>query len=137
MATPHALIDTVEAPATRAPPRRSGARPYRYSVPLVVAVTGHRDLRPAEIPGIRVRVREFLVELRDHYPDRAVSVMSTLAEGADRLVADEALALGLALTVPLPMPRHLYLQDFDSAESRAEFDRLCAAAVDVFELPIA
>jgi hypothetical protein len=107
-----------------------------YRVPLVVAVTGHRDLVPAEIPAIRERVREFLAGLRDAYPGRPVAVMSPLAEGADRLVAEEAIGLGLPLTVALPMPRGLYVRDFASAESRAEFERLCAAAVDVFELPI-
>lgn len=107
-----------------------------HGVPLVVAVTGHRDLVPAEIARLRELVREFLEMLRTGYPDRAVAVMSSLAEGADRLVAEEAIALGLPLTVPLPMPKELYLQDFTTAESVAEFERLCAAAVDVFELPI-
>jgi hypothetical protein len=34
------------------------------------------------------------------------------------------------------MPKDLYLRDFETAESREAFERLCAAAVDVFELPI-
>ena len=59
----------------------------RFSVPLTVAVTGHRDLLPAEIPAIRERVRAFLGELRAASPDRQVAVMCALAEGADRLVA--------------------------------------------------
>ncbi len=109
---------------------------YRYGVPLVVAVTGHRDLVPAEIPRIRELVRDFLRDLRDSYPDRGIAVMSSLAEGADRLVAEEVIALGMALTVALPMPKHLYAQDFDTEASLEEFERLCALAVDVFELPI-
>ncbi len=111
-------------------PRPDGA------VPLVVAVTGHRDLVPDEIPGIRSRVREFLSDLQSSYANRTVSVMSPLAEGADQLVAEVALELGIPLRVPLPMPKRLYLQDFTSQESRERFDRLCAAATDVFELPI-
>jgi hypothetical protein len=106
------------------------------SIPLVVAVTGHRDLVPAEIPGIRERVRAFLGELRDAYPDRSIAVMSPLAEGADRLVAEESLALGVPLTVLLPMDREAYLADFATPASRAHFEKLCAAAVDVFELPL-
>ncbi|MCI0436516.1 MAG: hypothetical protein L0271_23205, partial [Gemmatimonadetes bacterium] len=81
-------------------------------------------------------MQEFLGELRRRYGDRTVGVMSALAEGADQLVAEEALALGIPLTVTLPMPKALYLQDFATAEARARFERLCAAAVDVFELPI-
>ena len=106
------------------------------AVPLVVAVTGHRDLVPAEVPLIQERVRTFLRELRQRYADRAVGVMSALAEGADQLVAEEALGLDMPLTVVLPMPKELYLQDFATPKAKARFERLCAAAVDVFELPI-
>ncbi len=127
------LADII-APAPTAVSAAAGRR--SYAVPLVVAVTGHRDLLPAEIPAIRRRVRDFLCELRDAYPDRVVAVMSPLAEGADRLVAEEAIALRMPLTVPLPMPRDLYVRDFATPQSRAHFERLCAAAVDVFELPI-
>ena len=112
------------------PSARGGA------VPLVVAVTGHRDLVPAEIPRIRERVQEFLRELQHRYAYRSVGVMSALAEGADQLVAEEALALGIPLTVTMPMPKTLYLQDFVTPEAKERFERLCAEAVDVFELPI-
>jgi hypothetical protein len=115
-----------------------GSGPTRrlYSVPLVVAVTGHRDLLPDEVPALRERVRAFLLDLRSKYPGRDLLVMSALAEGADRLVAEEALALALPLTVPLPMAKELYLDDFATEESREQFERLCAAATDVFELPL-
>ncbi len=114
----------------------SGPTRRRYSAPLVVGVTGHRDLVPAEVPGIRGRVREFLMHLHDQYPDRDLVVLTPLAEGADRLAAEEALALGLPVTVALPMPRALYAEDFTTPESRSQFDRLCAAATDLFELPL-
>jgi len=134
MGTPTATVRTGLTDAAATFTVATAGRTYR--VPLVVAVTGHRDLVEAEVPAIRERVRGFLIDLRDAYPGRPVAVMSALAEGADRLVAEEALALGLPLTVPLPMPRDLYVRDFAAPESRAEFERLCAAAVDVFELPI-
>lgn len=62
-----------------------------FAVPLIVAVTGHRDLVAAEVPGIRERVRTLLTDLVNEYPDRGVTVMTALAEGADQLVAAEAL----------------------------------------------
>jgi len=107
-----------------------------YGVPLVVAVTGHRDLLPAEIPAIREQVRRFLCDLRDTYPGRIVAVMSPLAEGADRLVAEEAITLRMPLHVPLPMPRDLYVRDFATPESVVHFDALCAAAIERYELPL-
>jgi len=125
------------APFTAAPQdgeRRLAKR--SYAVPLVVAVTGHRDLVPAEFPALRQRVRDFLGSLRAANPDRPIVVMTPLAEGADRLVAEEAVTLLLPLSVCLPMPKDLYMQDFATQESRDQFDRLCAAAVDVFELPL-
>lgn len=105
------------------------------AIPLVVAVTGHRDLVASELPDIRQRVRSMLDELASRYPDRRLSVMSPLAEGADRLVADVALEMGIGLTVVLPMPRELYLGDFETAESRGRFEQLCDRADELFELP--
>ena len=134
MGTPHPFEETKPAALVTGGTHRAAQR--GYAVPFVVAVSGHRDLLPAELPQVRRRVRDFLCELRDTCPDRIVAVMSALAEGADQLVAQEALALGMPLTVVLPMPAALYVRDFESAESRAEFDRLLAAAVDVHELPI-
>lgn len=106
------------------------------AIPLVVAVTGHRDLLASEVPGIRDKVRSLFLQLVGHYPERRLRVMSPLAEGADRLVAEVALELGIELSVPLPMPRQLYIQDFDSPESRAQFESLCDRAIEVFELPL-
>ena len=107
-----------------------------FSVPLVIAVTGHRDLRADEIPQLRTIVREFLVRTRDEHSDRGLTVMSSLAEGADQLVAEEAIALGIPLVTPLPMARELYIEDFEPGESRTRFENLLASAREVFELPL-
>lgn len=111
--------------------------PKRIAIPLVVAVTGHRDLVPGEVPRIRKKVRGILEQLREDNPTRRLRVMSPLAEGADRLVAEEALAIGAELIVPLPMPRDVYVRDFESEASREEFDRLCGSAMEILELPLA
>jgi hypothetical protein len=111
--------------------------PAGFALPLIVAVTGHRDLVAGEMPGIRERVSTFLSDLRNQYKDRGVSVMSALAEGADRLVAEVALEMGIALIVPLPMKKDVYRDDFKSQQSKARFDALCGRAAEVFELPLA
>lgn len=108
-----------------------------YALPLVIAVTGHRDLVSAELPEIRQRVSDLLQQLGERFPARRLSVMSALAEGADRLVAEVALDLGIDLTVSLPLAKQLYLQDFETPESRASFESLCDRANDIFELPLA
>ncbi len=107
-----------------------------FAVPLIVAVTGHRDLVDAELPDIRERVQTFLKGLLTDYPDRGVTVMSSLAEGADQLVAEEALNLSIPLIVPLPMPGALYVDDFDSIKAQESFDYLSSRAAEIYELPI-
>lgn len=107
-----------------------------YAVPLIVAVTGHRDLVADEVPLIRAHVREFFRRLLDEFPERGITVMSSLAEGADQLVAEEALTLGISLIAPLPMPRELYLEDFETPIAREKFNTLLSQATEIFELPI-
>jgi hypothetical protein len=133
MATASEYSPPLEAPFTAGPGRRTGAR--SYAVPFIVAVTGHRDLVPDEISILRSRVRDCLFSLRYEYPSRIIVVLSSLADGADRIVAEEAVKLGMPLSVVLPMPRALYEEDF-TPESRDQFAQLCAVATDVFELPI-
>ncbi len=64
-----------------------------------------------------------------------VTVVSALAEGADRLVASLGLGLGARLEVVLPLPVDDYEKDFRDEASRAEFRGLLAraATVDVVE----
>jgi len=105
------------------------------ALPLIVAVTGHRDLLDSEIGAIRARVKSFLEELRDRYPANRLIVMSPLAEGADSLVADVAIELKIGLVVPLPKSREAYLRDFRSETAKQTFATGCAYAEEVFELP--
>jgi hypothetical protein len=107
-----------------------------FPLSLVVAVTGHRDLLAEEIPAIRETVRDFLAGLKERHGDRALRVMTALAEGADRLVAEEAMSLGIELIVLLPMPVAVYARDFEAEGSAAEFDSLLRQAAEVYELPL-
>lgn len=111
--------------------------PSSIRMPLVIGVTGHRDLREDELPGIRLQVRNLLKDLKERFPYRALRILSPLAEGADRLVAKEAIELGLSLAVVMPMPREIYYTEFSDDESIAEFETLYDKAVDVYDLPIA
>ena len=105
------------------------------SQPLVIGVTGHRNLVASEIPLLEQRVHDLLVALGRDFPRTQLIVMSPLADGGGRLVARAALALGLPLMTPLPLPKALYLMDFETEESRREFELLCSQA-RVEELPL-
>lgn len=120
------------------PTKRAGVdAPIDPRLPLVIGVTGHRDLRPQARAAIAAQVREVLLHFRTSYPDTPLILLSALAEGADRLVAEVALesGIGARLMAPLPMQREIYERDFSTAESRAEFGRLLDAAAHKLEMP--
>lgn len=101
--------------------------------PLVVGVTGHRDLRPEDLATLRQRIGEIFDEHCG--PATPLMVLSPLAEGADRLVAQVALDRGGRLVVILPMKQDFYEKDFNTAESLSEFHELLGKAESVFILP--
>jgi len=62
--------------------------------------------------------------------------LDEIAAGADRLVAQEAVAMGIPLLIALPMPLDEYRADFTQPGSQKEFDRLFGEG-EVLELPLA
>jgi hypothetical protein len=106
------------------------------SVPMVLGVTGHRDLVLEDIPLLEQMTGAFFDELKQRFPHTPMVLISPLAEGADRLAARVALKHGARLIVPMPMERELYEQDFAAPESRREFGELLACADPWYELPI-
>jgi hypothetical protein len=105
---------------------------------LTVGVTGHRPNRLAEASPrlLRDRVREVLGFLRETGPDGASPTLLTgLAEGADRIAAQEALELGFRVESVLPFPRPEYEKDFAGPASLHEFGQLLSRSGEVHELP--
>ena len=60
---------------------------HQHMIPLVVAVTGHRDLVAETLPQLEAKVKAELARLRDAHAPAPPVILSALAEGADRLVA--------------------------------------------------
>jgi hypothetical protein len=124
--------------------------PLRPHVRLRVAVTGHRpgpklhDDIHASIARTVERVLAALSEGLGPAIDGArwafgpepaeLAVVSALAEGADRIVAEAGLRAGASLEVILPARREVYEQDFETEASKAEFRGFLGRAVSVFEL---
>lgn len=133
---------------------------------LRVGVTGHRPegMAGADLPLLGERVRAVLSHVariaREEHAKAAawyspekplLTVVSPLAEGADRIVAEAGIELSLdpgfardldfALESPLPFARAEYATDFEHGDdeqatraSRAEFERLLGKARSVLEL---
>jgi hypothetical protein len=111
-----------------------------YRLPLVIGATGHRDLREQDIPALKRAVAEVIKRLKRDYlrgdSETPIIVLSSLAEGADRLIAEVAMEQGAKMIAPLPMPPDEYRRDFAPGlvpDAAAEFDRLkdLAAAAPV------
>src|SRR6478672_10824290 len=115
---------------------KPGAATAKARIRLNIGLTAHRDLIADEVPRLRAEARAFFQRLRDEFPDLPLRLVSALAEGGDQLVAEEALALGVELMVPLPMPQATYEQDFERPGSLERFRELLALA-QVRTLPIA
>jgi hypothetical protein len=103
---------------------------------LRVGVTGHRPgrLEGANYQQLRTSIREVLSVIASAVGIRQKIVLSSLAEGADRLVAQEALEAGYQLVCPLPFSQAEFKRDFSGVASRAEYAALLSRASRVIEL---
>ena len=92
---------------------------------LRVGVSGTRVFEDAELPRLRREVEAVLRDIAAAAGGQVrLQILSPLAEGADRLVAE----VGLALVCPLPFPAEEYAKDFTAESSKDEFRRLLACA---------
>jgi len=105
-------------------------------IPLVIGVAGHRNLHPDEIPLLRTKIKEIFDFFKKNYPHTPLLLISPLAEGADRLVAQVASEENIRFIAPFPLPESEYRRDFKPKECEEEFDELLAKATDHFELPV-
>lgn len=101
-------------------------------IPIYVGITGHRDIRPADISRLKDIIKGIFEDMRREYPTSPLILLTPLAEGADRLAADVVLDLGCKIVVPLPLPPKEYEEDFPSAVSRDEFRQLLSKAAQSF-----
>ncbi|MDE8349464.1 MAG: hypothetical protein POG74_08280 [Acidocella sp.] len=113
-----------------------------------VGVTGARLLAPSALPLLETQLNLVLSTIKAHietltreplgaelYASRVINLrlMSPLAEGADRLAAKAALALGYQLEAPLPFTQHEYERDFPTSVMKFR-NLLAQAAPHILEL---
>lgn len=122
------------------------ANPPRPQLCLTLGITGHRASRMTDIETIAARIAEVVSGLQEAMdrldaqpwfredPPR-LRVMSALAEGADRIVADIAMAHGYELDAVVPFLPEIYAEDFADQASHDHFYRLLDAAGRVLVLP--
>jgi hypothetical protein len=100
----------------------------------ILGVTGHRGrpLPGADLPLLEERVDRVLAGLAEL---GFQELISPLAEGADRLVAQRALVTGWTLRALLPFEALRYEEDFQGDGSVGEFRELLARAAGVEVVP--
>jgi len=96
-----------------------------------IGITGHRFLPIESISSLTTKVQEFLTEKTNQHGEEKVTVLSSLAEGADTLCAKLALDAGIRLVVPLPMTALEYREDFKRT-AVSKLDCLLSLAEQVF-----
>lgn len=128
--------------------------PPKVSLVFRVGVVGHRPnrLRHADLNALASKLRDLLSavqgELNEYHKSRSswysetapvVRAISPLAEGTDRIFAEQALANACDLEVVLPFPQQEFERDFqlpDALEhdSLGQFRGLLSNASTVFEM---
>jgi hypothetical protein len=147
------MEQVVSSPQTVSSPTRdkhlNRVSPPRARLALRVGVTGHRPnkLEFADENQLRRQIQTALLFLKNttaqlhqsvgtfYLPESPVlRIISPLAEGSDRFVAEEGLGLGFQLQCPLPFSREEYEKDFKDKHSRERFHELVGQATAVLEL---
>lgn len=98
-----------------------------------IGVTGHRFL--ADLDRIHAGLQEAFRVIQHGWPRQRLVVLSALAEGADRLVAEWGFQHDARLLAALPFSVDEYQKDFATPESRAAFRRLLDQADEVITMP--
>ncbi len=103
-------------------------------IPITVGVVGHLDVVTTE--EHKVQIKKLFNDLATEYPNSPVHLFSSIAEGADRYVANIFLDMKreigeyserFELIVPMPFELEEYKKDFDDVSGK-EFDELLKQA---------
>lgn len=109
---------------------------------LNVGVTGHRldRLGMDRVDAVRATMIDAMARIEQAVAvsrsgNSVLRLVTALAEGADSIAADVAVARGWMLDTVLPFARDEYARDYASEPARAAFTAQLAASHAIFELP--
>lgn len=109
----------------------------RSATPFIIGVTGHRDLHPADLVQLSGAVADFVRLIKAQLPDSELEFAIGMADGADLLVAQTVLDLGVRVHAVLPMSLADYAADFDAPSFALLQKVLKHPKVDCDELSLA
>jgi hypothetical protein len=100
-------------------------------VPLLIGLIGHRELSPIEEPKLQMIFDEYIEMYLTKYENSQIVVLSSLAEGADRLVFSSRYRPKIKIIAVLPFSVDEYRKDFKSTEERKNFEAVLSDCDDV------
>ena len=102
-----------------------------------IGVTGHRDVDSSEYEAVTRAAENAFSQIKGLLPNTPISLITGMADGADRILAQVALKFGFEVEAVLPMPMEYYRKDFEP-ESLAELEAVLEeSAVSCLALPLA
>src|SRR5512141_3273051 len=93
------------------------------ATPLFIAVTGHRTLAAEHQERVAAEIRHALVDLQARVPHTPIRIVSGLAEGADTIVTQIGLDLGMEVEAVVAAPLERYRSGLTVA-ARHDFDSI-------------
>lgn len=82
------------------------------TVPIVLGITGHRSLRQQDLETLTLRITEVIREFQLAYPHTPITLLTSLAPGADQLAVAAATDLqdrrNVDVRAAIPFPREIY-----------------------------
>jgi hypothetical protein len=110
---------------------------FKSKLPYIIGVVGHRNIVEESKEDASNHFEKILKRYIAKYPNTPILVVTSLAEGADQLIAEVAIKVeGVFLGVLIPMSIEKYLETFSSDSAREEFNKFCAKAIFVRDTSI-
>jgi hypothetical protein len=126
-------------------PIQGGPSPFSQNdpdrtIPIVLGVTGHLDIRAEDVERLRTSIADIFANLRGRYRHTPLVLLTSLARGADQLVADVAIKNRVRIIAPLPFPQATYVNSStfsnDTGAAKKLNELLANEEVESFVAPL-
>lgn len=108
-------------------------------IPIIVGVTGHRNIVDEDKAEIKARVIDSLKEIQSlcgaDGGGTPIVMLNAFAQGADMLCAEAAFELGVDIVAVLPREQEQYIKSFDNIEDKNKLFDYLAKCKRIFVAP--
>jgi hypothetical protein len=109
-------------------------------IPVVVGITGHRDIVEEDKPTIKAQVKQTLQEIKELCrtacgEQTPVIMLNAFAQGADMLCAEAAFELNIPIVAVLPFEGKYYKETFNNEADKNKLDDYLAKAERIIIAP--